>query len=144
MNVMIRSCLAATVFAASIGFAQQSATQSPTLRPLSSTAPKAVGVPSDEEIKSFLTTHKDSATETITLSAAFTVPQLEPDALKKYAKSGKVPYRVTFELLKSKTVNGETKDLGRLTDGRATVAIFDEKGTLLKRAQEPVLNLCPS
>ena len=144
MNVMTRSCLAAAVFAASIGFAQQSATQSPTLRPLSSTAPKAVGVPSDEEIKSFIETYKESETETITLSATFTVPEQTPDALKKYARSGKVPYRVTFELLKTKVVNGERKSVGRLTDGRATVAIFDEKGTLLKRAQESVLNLCPS
>ena len=144
MNVITRSCLAATVFVASIGFAQQPATQSPALRPLSSTAPRAVGMPSEEEIKSFITTHKESETEAITLSASFTVPTQTPDALKRYARSGKVPYRVTFELLKTRTVDGTSRSVGRLTDGRATIAILDENGTLLKRAQESILNLCPS
>ncbi|MCL2104184.1 MAG: hypothetical protein FWH21_03910 [Kiritimatiellaeota bacterium] len=141
---MARSCVVVAVLATSIGLAQQSAKPSPTLRPLSSTAPKAVGVPSEEEIKAFIATYKESATETITLSASFTVPELTPDALKKYAKSGKVPYRVTFELVKSKTANGETVSADRLLDGRATVAILDENGALVKRAQESLGNLCPS
>jgi len=101
-------------------------------------------MPSEEEIKSFITTHKESETEAITLSASFTVPTQTPDALKRYARSGKVPYRVTFELLKTRTVDGTSRSVGRLTDGRATIAILDENGTLLKRAQESILNLCPS
>ena len=144
MSVIARSCIAAAVvFAAGIGLAQQPATPSPTLRPLSSTAPKAAGVPSDEEIKSFITTYKESETETITLSASFTVPAQTPDALKRYAKNGKVPYRVTLELLTSKTVNGR-ESVGRLLNGRGMVAILDEKGALVKRAQESLGNLCPS
>ncbi|MCL1922213.1 MAG: hypothetical protein FWG50_14260 [Kiritimatiellaeota bacterium] len=141
---MARSCLTvAIVLAAGIGLAQQSAKPSPTLRPLSSTA-KAVGVPTEAEIASFIETYKESETETIKLSAAFTVPEQTPDALKRYAKSGKVPYRVTFELVKSKTVNGQTQSAERVLDGRATVAILDENGALLKRAQESLANLCPS
>ena len=143
MSVMARSCITVAVLVAGIGLAQQSAAQAPTLRPLSSTAPKAVGIPSDEEIKAFIATYKESATETIMMSASFTVPELEPDALRKFTKNGKVPYRVTFELAKFKTVNGETVSTGRL-DGRATIAIFDENGALVKRTQEALGSLCPS
>jgi len=103
-----------------------------------------VGIPSEEEIKAFLTTYKESETEAIHVSASFTVPRLAPDALKRYERSGKVPYRVTFELLKSRNVNGEMRNTGRITDGRVTVAILDENGALVKRAQESLLNLCPS
>jgi len=144
MRVRTRVYVTAAVLVAGIGVAQQSAAQAPALRPLSSSASKVVGMPTDEEIKSFIETYKESETETIALSATFTVPTLTPDAVKKYAKTGKVPYRVTFELLKSKTVNGETKSTGRLLDGRATVVILDENGALVKRAQESLGNLCPS
>jgi hypothetical protein len=78
------------------------------------------------------------------MTASFTVPTMTPDTAKKYARNGKVPYRVTFELLRYEVVNGVSRNVGRLQDGRATVVILDENGALVKRAQESMANLCPS
>jgi len=129
--VKTRSCIAVAILAAGIGFAQQRSTS----------APKPVGVPSEEEIQSFKTTHAVSDTETITMTATFTVPPQTPDMLKRYAKNGKVPYRVTLELMRA---NAKTKSSERVLGKNGVLAILDENGALVKRAQESLGNLCPS
>lgn len=105
---------------------------------------KDSGVPSDEEIKAFLTEYQatPNSDEVTQFNANFSVPTLKPDQVHDYARKSKVPFRVTLDLLKSKTVDGK-KRFTRM-EGQGYIVVLNEAGDVVDRKREALGKLCPS
>lgn len=105
---------------------------------------KASGIPSDEEIKNFLTTYKESPTsaETYEFSARFSVPALKPDDIKSFTRKKKIPFRLTVELERVKMVDGKRRSV--LVNGDARFVVLSEAGDVIDRQREALGKLCPS
>lgn len=105
---------------------------------------KASGIPSDEEIKAFLTEFKETPTsdETVEFYANLSVPPLKPDDLRSFTRKKKVPYRVTVELNKVKMVDGKRKSMRM--DGQGYFVLLNEAGDVVDRQREALGKLCPS
>jgi len=120
--------------------------QAPASKPstLKLSSVKASGIPSDEEIKAFLTEYKETPTsdETLEFYANFSVPSLKPDDLKSFTRKKKVPYRITMDLSKVKMVDGKRKSLRM--DGQGYFVLLNEAGDVVDRQRESLGKLCPS
>lgn len=104
---------------------------------------QADGIPTEEEIAAFLTTYQPPGRpERYIFTATFGVPALTPRERKAYARSGKVPYRITMDLMEAKTVGGRT--LYKRVEGRGNVVVMDAAGTVIDRTKEALGKLCPS
>jgi hypothetical protein len=105
---------------------------------------KASGVPTEEEIKAFVTEYKETpnSDESYEFTARFSVPSLLPADLRSFAKKKKIPYRVTVELNKTKTVDGKKRTLR--VDGQAFLVLMNEAGEVVDRQREALGKLCPS
>jgi hypothetical protein len=127
--------------AAKSGGAMAGASKQSTLK-LSSA--KASGIPSEEEIKAFITEYKETPTsdESTEFFANFSVPALKPDEIKDFQRKKKVPYRVTIELCKAKIVDGK-KRFVRM-DGQGFMVVLNEAGDVIDRQRESLGKLCPS
>ena len=108
------------------------------------TASKASGIPTEEEIKGFLTEYKEtpSSEEGMELQTSFVMPKLKPDQLKDYQRKKKIPFQVTVTLYKTKMEGGKKK-FQRL-DGQGCFAVFNEAGEVVDRQRESLGKLCPS
>jgi hypothetical protein len=105
---------------------------------------KPSGIPTEEEIKAFLTEYKETphSPEAIEFTANFSVPFLKPDDVRAFTKKKKVPYRITVELNKVKLVDGKEKRLRM--DGQAFIVVLNEAGEVVDREREALGKLCPS
>lgn len=107
-------------------------------------ASKASGVPTEAEIAAFLTEYKEKPNdpEAYEFVASFEAPRLRPDQIKEYARKGKVPYRLTITLYKTKEINGR-KQYQR-QDGTGCFVVLDQTGGVVDRQRESLGKLCPS
>lgn len=123
--------------------AKPSTTPKPSTMLKLSTA-KASGIPSEEEIKAFLTEYKEtpSSEETYEFSASFSAPTLKPEEIKDLQRKKKVPYRLTVELCKTKQVDGKKKSV-RL-EGQSAFVVLNEAGDVIDRQRESLGKMCPS
>lgn len=105
---------------------------------------KASGIPSEAEIKAFITEYKETpaSDESTEFFANFSVPALKPDEIKDFQRKKKVPYRVTIELCKAKIVDGKKRSVRM--DGQGYVVVLNEAGDLIDRQRESLGKLCPS
>jgi hypothetical protein len=127
--------------------AQQEKAKADTSAPVQSApATGEVKVPSEEEIKAFVTEYKESAesTTTETLYADFTAPKLTAENKQKHVAAKTAPYQVTIDLLKYQTVEGKKKFAGRVDKGTASFAILDEEGKVVKGMSDDLIKLCSS
>lgn len=127
--------------------AQQEEAKTVTAAPVSSApASDEIKVPSEEEIKGFVTEYKESAasTTTETFRARFAIPRLKPDKQKKYVDAKTAPFQLTLDLLKYQTVDGKKRYAGRVTKGTASFVILDEEGKVVKGMSENLIKLCSS
>jgi len=101
--------------------------------------------PTDEEIKAFVSEYKETETsnESLSLHVQMGSPQKKADDKKKTKLTQKVPYQLTVDLVKSKTVNNK-KTVTRVTNGKCNVAILDSKGSVVKNSAENLIRLCAS
>ena len=105
---------------------------------------KASGVPTDEEIRQFLTEYKETPTsdEAYEFEASFAVPSLTPDEVRAYGRKKKIPYRLTVTLYRTKVINGQ-KRYARM-DGTGNFIVLSEAGDVVDRQREALGKLCPS
>ena len=75
--------------------------------------------------------------------ASFGVRNLTPQEKTRYAKSGKVPYRITCALYEIKESNGK-KFLKRVSGGTARFYITDPGGKVVEKKSMPLDKMCPS
>ncbi|MDD5706689.1 MAG: hypothetical protein PHR35_12265 [Kiritimatiellae bacterium] len=105
--------------------------------------PQTGGVPSDEEIAKFKTSFQQPGrSERVVFQAFFGVPNLSPQDRRKVARGGKVPYRITMDLMEVKTING--RNFSKRLEGRGNIVVLDEAGMVVDRAKEALGKLCPS
>jgi hypothetical protein len=127
--------------------AQQETAKTNAAAPVSS-APAAdeVKVPSEEEIKAFVTEYKASPESTTkeTFHARFSAPRLKPDQKKKYDDAKTAPFQLTLDLVKYQTVDSKMKYAGRVDTGTASFVILDEEGKVVKAMSENLIKLCSS
>jgi len=111
---------------------------------LSSASPAQAGIPSEAEISAFKTeaANPSDPLEKLVLVADLAVPKMTADARKKYTFNGRVPYRLTVELVRYSTDSGRPK--GRVLEGSCSIVLVDASGAVLKRTKESMANLCPS
>lgn len=117
----------------------------PKLSVLTTSSSAGKGIPTDEEIKAFVTEYKETenSKDSLSLSVRCGVQKLSPEQRKKYDRSKKMPYQLLVDLVKVKEVNGK-KMASRVTDGKCNIAILDEKGKIIKQSSENLIKLCAS
>ncbi len=115
------------------------------LRPLVTLSNAGGSLPTEEEIKTFVSEYKESDgnKETVSLSVRFSVPKMPPEQRKKFEHSKKVPYRLFVDLITTKEVKGKRVST-RTTNGKINVAILDETGKVVKQSSENLIKLCAS
>ena len=145
----LMSMLALVVTAGAV-LAQQSTkaqTNAPAskLRTLVTSGSAGGAIPTEEEIQTFVSEYKESenSKESMSLGVRLGIPKLAPEQRSKYARSKKVPYQLTVDLIKTKEVNGK-KMAVRITDGKCNFAILDESGKVIKQSSENLIKLCAS
>lgn len=104
--------------------------------------PHPEGVPTDAEIAAFKTQWTAPDGKRYLLQAGFGLPSLNESDRRKYARSGKVPYRVTISLYELKEVRGRT--LSQRLDGQGNLVILSEAGDVINKERESLGKLCPS
>jgi hypothetical protein len=110
----------------------------------SDSARRAVGLPTDAEIAAFQKEAQlPGKPEKYVFEASAGQRILStPDEKAKYARSGKIPFRVTMELNEIKIVNG--KPLSKRMEGRGGILILDETGAIVDRKKDSLGKFCPS
>ncbi len=141
--VLAKIILGIVVFAfcAHVGVAQQTPlTAKKTASAAGFGGGTGVNMPSDAEIKAFLPEWKNPAdpTDLLVMYADFRVPPMTSEVRKKFAFSGRVPFRLTAELKKEIQYDGNRRVKGRVTEGLCHVIIVDAQGTIVKRSREPL------
>jgi hypothetical protein len=139
--------IAIALFMSGSVIAQQTEAKADTAKPAPSAPASAeIKVPSDEEIKGFVTEYKESATSTTTTTfrAKFAVPRLTPEQKKKYADAKTAPFQITMDLIKYQTVEKQTRYAGRVTEGTGSFVILDEQGKVVKSMSDNLIKLCSS
>ena len=127
--------------------AQQEKTKADTSAPLKSEATSSeVKVPSEEEIKAFVTEYKESAdsAQTEALYTRFAAPRLTPEMKQKHEQAKTAPFQLTIDLYKLQGVDGQKKYVGRVDKGTASFAILDEEGKVVKGMSDDLIKLCSS
>jgi len=101
--------------------------------------------PTDEEIKAFVSEYKEteSSNESLSLYVRMGSTKKKTDDKKQTKLTQKIPYQLTVDLVKTKTVNNK-KTVTRVTNGKCNVAILDAKGSVIKNSAENLIRLCAS
>jgi hypothetical protein len=127
-------------------FAQQPAAK-PQANPPAPKLSSATGekMPTDEEIKAFVQTYKETegSNESLSLHVQMGAQKKKPEDQKKSKLSQKVPYQLTVDLIKTKTVNNK-QTATRVTNGKCNIAILDANGKVIKSSAENLIKLCAS
>ena len=127
--------------------AQQEKTKDDTSAPLKSEATSSeVKVPSEEEIKAFVTECKESAdsAQTEALYTRFAAPRLTPEMKQKHEQAKTAPFQLTIDLYKFQVVDGKKKFVGRVDKGTASFAILDQEGKVVTCTSDDLIKLCAS
>lgn len=105
---------------------------------------KKPGVLTDEDIAAFKTSFTDEKTNkkyAFICSFSQRQPATEFEK-KKYERNGKVPFRITCELMQIKEVKG--KEVGFLESGTASIMLQDSEGKVLLTETRSLDKMCPS
>jgi len=99
---------------------------------------------SEEQIAALQTDWTNPKTgDKLQFQASFGVRNLTPQEKTRYAKSGKVPYRITCALYEIKDIGGK-KRLMRVNGGTARFYITDPGGQVIEKKSMPLDKMCPS
>ena len=127
--------------------AQQEKAKDGTSAPLKSEATSSeVKIPSEEEIKAFVTEYKASAdsAQTEALYTRFAAPRLTPEKKQKHEQAKTAPFQLTIDLYKFQVVDGKKKFVGRVDKGTAYFAILDQEGKVVTCTSDDLIKLCAS
>jgi len=108
-------------------------------------AKEELKVPSDEVVKSFVTTAKDKpdGKTTFQFKASFKPAVLPEKSMALYRSKGKIPFAIPVELLKTiNTVDGPEDQ--SVFDAAANIVVVDAEGKIVSKKQEDLSALCPS
>lgn len=115
------------------------------VRVIAPSAPRTIGgvpAPTAEDIAKFKTTFTDVDTTKYDLMASFGPQTLTKKAQSSAFKTGKIPFRVTASLYKSKMVGGKSRSTRM--EGSGYIVILDETGAVVDSKRENLAKLCPS
>ena len=101
-----------------------------------------VEMPTDAQIKAFSETYKAPDKEYV-LQAQFMLARLFPAALRQYAETGKVPFRITLAVFE-KVMSGGEANYFAVMEGAGNIVIVDETNTPVLRKAVDLDLLCPS
>lgn len=134
---------AATVLSQENTGEQQPAAGAPAKPGLTTVKPTG-GTLTDEQIAALLPEWTDEKTgNKLVFQASFSVRSLPPQEKRRYVKSGKIPARLTCELLEVKEVNGKML-AKRVTNGMARFYIMDPDGKVIDKKSISLDKMCPS
>lgn len=141
----LTSLVCILVLGLAVALSQYSFAQAPATPATTTTQkPPAPGTLTDAEIASLKTQYKDEKTGNLySFSASFgALSVTDPIAKRKYANSGKVPFRITCALYETKEVN--KKKLTQRLSGTARFYLLDSDGKVIEQKSAPLDNMCPS
>jgi hypothetical protein len=100
------------------------------------------GIPA-KDIEAWVTSWEDTRSHRkYTFSAKFGPARVQGRELAKYRKSGKVPFRITSDLLELKESKGRV--LRKRATGTAKIVIIDVDGKKIISKSISISKLCPS
>ncbi|OVE76016.1 hypothetical protein BVX97_02595 [bacterium E08(2017)] len=116
-----------------------------TLTTLSSRNKSSGGTLSSQQLKDLKENHTfgKKNDETYLVSCSAGTQKLNTAAKKKYAKSGKVPVRLTYALYKLTTVKGK-KSYNRVNNGNCHFYLQDSTGNVVLEKKASLSIMCPS
>ncbi|MEI6809348.1 MAG: hypothetical protein WCN95_11560 [bacterium] len=98
---------------------------------------------SDAQIAVLKTEWADDKKKTrMQFSASFGASAVTPEEKKKYARSGKIPIRVTADLIEIKEISG--KNVAKRLDGSIHLYVKDSDGKVVAKKSIPLEKMCPS
>jgi hypothetical protein len=107
-------------------------------------AKEELSVPSEEVVKTFVTTAKEKpeSKDTLQFNVSFKPAVLPAAALEIYRAKGKIPFAISVELLKNiPTEDGTEK---HIFEGAANIVVVDKEGQVVSKKREDLSALCPS
>lgn len=143
-------CLAVSLSTAVYSFAQEESNQSSDVaatnqpkKGLSLSRLSGGGTLTDSQIAALKTEWKDKDGKTkVQFTASLGMAPMKPEEKQKYATSGKIPIRLTADLLEIKEVNG--KNLFKRLNGSIHMYVKDADGKVVLKKSIPVEKMCPS
>jgi len=85
--------------------------------------------------------------ETISFSGYFSDVRLDPKKDKssvwKYARSGKIPYRITAKMVSTEVHKGKSK-AALIERGTCLFYVMDAEGTVIEKRSMPLAKMCPT
>lgn len=97
----------------------------------------------EEQIASMKTEWTDEKSNVkVHFSARFGAATVPAELKKKYSKSGKIPIRITCDLVESREVAG--KPVAKRLGGSAHLYIKDSDGKVVLKKTVPLEKMCPS
>jgi hypothetical protein len=110
-------------------------------------APKkdSLAVPSEKEIKSFVTSAKltPESKETVELVVNAKPAVLPKRSMETYRQKGKIPFTISVELNKNKETEEGTEKQS-IFDCSANIVVVDKDGKIVSQKTEDLSALCPS
>lgn len=86
--------------------------------------------------------------ETISFSGYFSAVRLDPkkdkSAIRKYAKSGEIPYRITAKMLNTKLQKDGKSKSELIERGNCEFYIVDAEGTVIEKESKSLASMCPT
>jgi len=123
---------------------QQPATKAAVKPDLPAGKPIGDKVLTDDQIAALLTEWTNEKTEAkIVFQSSFGVRAVTPQEKRQYVKSGKIPVRLTCELLEIKESNGK-KLAKRVGGGTVRFYLMDSDGKVIVKKSLSIDKMCPS
>ena len=142
MKSALRICVAVLLLSGTASFSQQTATNE-TKKPAGLSGPAGGNVLTDEQLAALKKDFTDDKTDTTySFNADFGTRSVEPPEQRKYAKSGRIPIRITCSFTETKKVGG--KALTRRLSGSSHIYIIDSDGKVVFKKTFPLDKMCPS
>ena len=142
MRSVHRTCIAVLLLSVSASFSQQTSTNE-TKKPAGLSGPTGGNVLTDDQLAALKKDATDEKTgATYSFGADFGSRSVEPPEQRKYAKSGKIPIRITCSFTETKKVGG--KALTRRLSGSSHIYIMDSDGKVVFKKTFPLDKMCPS
>jgi hypothetical protein len=142
MKSVFRACIAVLLLSTSVSFSQQVSTND-TKKPVGLSGPTGGNVLTDDQLAALKKDATDEKTgATYSFAADFGTRSVEPPEQRKYAKSGRIPIRITCSFTETKTVGG--KALTRRLSGSSHIYIMDSDGKVVFKKTFPLDKMCPS
>jgi hypothetical protein len=106
---------------------------------------ETLAVPSEKEIKSFVTSAKltPESKETVELVVNAKLAVLPKRAMEAYRQKGKIPFSISVELNKNKETEEGTEKQS-IFDCSANIVVADKDGKIVSQKTEDLSALCPS